>query len=178
MRHGLMSLLQDFATQVVSVICVSCFRSVPGCAYIPLSVVDVERHAACVFQCVCVLMITKRVSFHFHHGKKASLRRLHAERGGFGSFAAMNAGMDFACVPFKVASCMFLFKGRMSYLQSMMMEGRLSTNQERSLNLWRRIYMHETQGTKCRKTISISSHFFTCFELHSYQPTQTCFIPK
>lgn len=31
---------------------------------------------------------------------------------------------------------------------------------------------------KCRKTISISSHFFTCFELHSYQPTQTCFIPK
>lgn len=73
--------------------------------------------------CVCVLMITKRVSFHFHHGKKASLRRLHAERGGFGSFAAMNAGMDFACVPFKVASCMFLFKGRMSYLQSMMMGG-------------------------------------------------------
>lgn len=56
--------------------------------------------------------------------------------------------------------------------------GRLSTNQERSLNLWRRIYMHATQGTKCRKTISISSHFFTCFELHSYQPTQTCFIPK
>ena len=72
MRHGLMSLLHDFATQVVSVICVSCFRSVPGCAYIPLSVVDVERHAACVFQCVCVcvLMITKRVSFHFHHGKR------------------------------------------------------------------------------------------------------------
>ena len=71
MRHGLMSLLHDFATQVVSVICVSCFRSVPECAYIPLSVVDVERHAACVFSvCVCVLMMTKRVSFHFHHGKR------------------------------------------------------------------------------------------------------------
>lgn len=51
------------------------------------------------------------------------MRRLHAERGGFGSFAAMNVGMDFACGPFKVASCMFLFKGRMSYLQSMMMGG-------------------------------------------------------
>ncbi len=38
--------------------------------------------------------------------KKARLRRLHAERGGFGSFAAMNAGMGFACVPFKVA-CFF-----------------------------------------------------------------------
>ena len=177
MRHGLMSLLHDFATQVVSVIYV--FPASDLCRDVPLFLECCWKACGlCLSVCVCVLMITKRASFHFHHGKKASLRRLHAERGGFGSSAAMNAGMDGSHVfPSRLpVACFFFFKGRMSYLQSMMMGGRLSTNQITVIEF---MAAWNSRNKMQENHLYVGRHFFTCFFLlHSYQPTQTCFIPK
>ena len=126
--------------------------------------------------CVCVLMITKRVSFHFHHGKRQVWDVSMLNVADSAHLRPWMQAWILHVVPSRLPVACFFLRDACHICRVWWWGGgcQLIRNGH-----W--IYGAEFICMKLKalwKTISISSHSFTCFELHSYQPTQTCFIPK
>lgn len=126
--------------------------------------------------CVCVLMITKRVSFHFHHGKRQVWDVSMLNVADSAHLRPWMQAWILHVFPSRLPVACFFLRDKCHICRVWWWGGKLSTNQERSLNLWRRIYMHETQGTNAGKpSLSVATFLLVLSSIPTSPPKLVSF---
>lgn len=130
----------------------------------------------CFSVCVCVLMITKRVSFHFHHGKRQVWDVSMLNVADSAHLRPWMQAWILHVFPSRLPVACFFLRDKCHICRVWWWGGKLSTNQERSLNLWRRIYMHETQGTNAGKpSLSVATFLLVLSSIPTSPPKLVSF---
>lgn len=126
--------------------------------------------------CVRVLMITKRVSFHFHHGKRQVWDVSMLNVADSAHLRPWMQAWILHVFPSRLPVACFFLRDKCHICRVWWWGGKLSTNQERSLNLWRRIYMHETQGTNAGKpSLSVATFLLVLSSIPTSPPKLVSF---